>query len=138
MENGHIVQLVPARVAADIIPHIITAPAVIDGKFIEVKAPVTDTFFTEYLFDEVDHVSGIVCPVIAPIPQYSCSVRCSPDNSFLFTVNKTRAYSADAESCPHLPFHGQRSSTSILNLFKHFYEKFTFLPSPVQKDETLN
>jgi hypothetical protein len=83
MENGHIVQLVPARVDADIIPHIITAPAVIDGKFIEVKAPVTDTVFTEYLFDEVDHVCGIVCPVIAPIPQYSCSFRYSPDKTQL-------------------------------------------------------
>ena len=55
----------------------------IDGKFIEVKAPVTDTFFTEYLFYEVDHVSGIVCPVIAPIQQYSCSFRYSPDKTQL-------------------------------------------------------
>ncbi|MGD0080346.1 MAG: hypothetical protein ABSB80_06850 [Methanoregula sp.] len=41
----------------------------VDDEFIDVKAPVTDAFFFEDLLDEVDHVSGIVRPVIAAIDE---------------------------------------------------------------------
>ena len=69
MEGRHIIQLIPAGVPAGIVPHAVAAPAVIDLKFIDIIAPVTYVLFLEYLFDEVDHVSGIVRPVIAAIDE---------------------------------------------------------------------
>jgi hypothetical protein len=41
----------------------------VDVKFIEVIAPVTDALFLEHLLDEIDHVSRVVCPVIAAIDE---------------------------------------------------------------------
>jgi hypothetical protein len=67
MERWHIIQLIPARVPAGIVPHAVAAPAMIDRKFIDVIASVTDTFFVEYLLDKVDHVSRVVRPVIAAV-----------------------------------------------------------------------
>jgi hypothetical protein len=67
MERRHIIKLVPARVPAGIVPHAVTAPAMINGKFIDVIAAVTDALFLEDLLDKVDHVSGVVRPVIAPV-----------------------------------------------------------------------
>jgi hypothetical protein len=69
MERRHIIKLIPARVPAGIIPHTVAAPAMINEKFIDVIAPVTDTLFFENLFDKVNHVSGIVRPVIAAIDE---------------------------------------------------------------------
>jgi hypothetical protein len=41
----------------------------VDGEFIDVIAPVTDPLFFEDLLNEVDHVPGIVRPVIAAIDE---------------------------------------------------------------------
>jgi hypothetical protein len=69
MERRHIIKLIPAWVPAGIVPHAVTAPAMIDFKFIDVIAPVTNTLFFEYLLDEVDHVSGVVRPVVAAVDE---------------------------------------------------------------------
>jgi hypothetical protein len=69
MERGHVIQLVPARIPAGIIPHAVTAPAMVDIKFIDVEPPVTYAAFFKYLLDQVDHVPGIIRPVIAAINQ---------------------------------------------------------------------
>jgi hypothetical protein len=67
MEGGHIIELIAAWVFTGIIPHGVAAPAMVNSKFIEVVAPVTDTIFPEYILDEVNHVSCIVRPVTAAI-----------------------------------------------------------------------
>jgi hypothetical protein len=69
MERWHIIKLIPARIFASIVPHTIAAPAMIDRKFIDVIAPVTDPFFLKYFFDEVDHVPRVVRPVIAAVDE---------------------------------------------------------------------
>jgi len=69
MERWHIIKLIPAGVPAGIVPHTVAAPAMIDHKFIDVIALVTDAFFFEYFFDEVDHISGVVRPVITAIDE---------------------------------------------------------------------
>jgi len=75
MKRWHIIKLIPARVPAGIIPHTVAAPAMINEKFIDVIAPVTDTLFFEDLFDKVNHVSGVVRPVIAAIDEEDIELR---------------------------------------------------------------
>jgi hypothetical protein len=69
MEGRHIIELVPAGEFTRIIPQGIAAPAMVNSKFIEIVAPVADAPFFEYLFDQVYHVSGIICPVTAAVDE---------------------------------------------------------------------
>jgi hypothetical protein len=50
MECRHVIELVPARILAGIIPHAVATPAVIDMEFVQVIAAVTHTPFPEHLF----------------------------------------------------------------------------------------
>jgi hypothetical protein len=84
MERRHIIKLIPAGVPAGIVPHTVAAPAMIDHKFIEVIALVTDAFFFQNLLDEVDHVSGIVRTVIAAI--YEKDIELLPTKSEFLLV----------------------------------------------------
>jgi len=69
MERRHVVELVPARVAARIVPHTVTAPAVVDGKFADVIPPVAHPFLSQDLFCKIRKVARIIGPVIAAIDQ---------------------------------------------------------------------
>ncbi len=69
VERRHVVELVPARVAARVVPHGITAPAVVDGKFIDIIPPVTHPLLTQDLLGKIRKVAGVVGPVIAAIDQ---------------------------------------------------------------------
>ena len=69
MKRWHVVELVPARVSASIIPHTVTAPAVVDSKFVEVIAPVSYTVLFEHFLCQIREVAGIVCTVAAAIDQ---------------------------------------------------------------------
>src|SRR5512136_949213 len=69
MKRWHVVELVPARVTACIIPHTVTAPAVVDGKLVQIIAPVTYPFLPEHFFCQIRQVAGVVCTVAAAIDQ---------------------------------------------------------------------
>ncbi len=69
MERSHFIELVPAWKFAGIVPHTVTAPAVIDMEFVQVITTVAHTPFFEYFLNQIDHVSGIVRPVVAAVDQ---------------------------------------------------------------------
>jgi hypothetical protein len=86
VERWHIIKLIPARVPAGIVPHTIAAPAMINSKFIDVIAPVTDALFFEDLLNKVDHISRVVRPVIATVNEKD--IEFFPIKSeFLFVFN---------------------------------------------------
>ena len=89
MERWHIIQLIAARVPAGIVPHAVTAPAVVDEKFVDVIPPVTDTFFSKYLFYEVDHIPGIVSAMVAAVDEKNIEfLSIIPEFLFLFDFLK--------------------------------------------------
>jgi hypothetical protein len=58
----------------------------INSKFIDVIAPVTDALFFEDLLNKVDHIPGVVRPVIAPVNEKD--IEFSPVKSeFLFVLD---------------------------------------------------
>jgi len=86
VERRHLITLVPAREPAGIVPHTVAAPAMIDVIFINVKPPVTGAPFFEDLLDQVNHVAGVVRPVITAIDEEDIELLpIKPE--FLFVVN---------------------------------------------------
>src|SRR5437763_513965 len=69
MKRWHVVELVPARVSTRVIPHTVTAPAMVDGKLVQIIAPVTYPFLPEHFLCQIRQIAGVVCTVAAAIDQ---------------------------------------------------------------------
>ena len=69
VEGGRIVVLVPGRKGAGLGPHGITTPAGIDAVLAQVIPAITHTPFTEILFGNVGHITGIPGAVRAAVDQ---------------------------------------------------------------------
>jgi hypothetical protein len=69
VEGGRIVVFFPARGGAGLGPHGITTPAGIDAVLAQVIPAITHTPFTEVLFGNVGHVTGVPGPVRAAVDQ---------------------------------------------------------------------
>ena len=67
MERGHVIELVPARVPAGVVPHAVAAPAMVDDEFIQVIATITDTLFFQNFFDKVHHIASVIGLVITAV-----------------------------------------------------------------------
>lgn len=69
MKRRHVIELVPAGIFAGVVPHAITAPAMVDMKFIQVITPVTYISFPEDLLHKIQHIPGVIRSVTAAIDQ---------------------------------------------------------------------
>jgi hypothetical protein len=84
MKRWHVIELVPARVSTRIIPHTVTAPAVVDGKLVEVIAPVSYTFLPEHFLCQIRQVAGVIGTVAAAIDQEHIELFSVVVKNFLF------------------------------------------------------
>jgi len=69
VEGGRIIVLVPAREGAGLCPHGITTPAGIDAVLPQVIPAITHTPFTEVLFGNISHITGVPGAVRAAVDQ---------------------------------------------------------------------